>query len=376
VSCLSPCHGFNGVVNQYRNSIHYTKYVTDIGTTIAAEWTTPGLPCGNCHAIDALELRATGDVATDQDAGVVNLASGELQYLDPVTHLPSYASYAGSAAIAQVYCTTCHDVTNANDPHKTGVPWVPNSFPLVVSADAGTVFLEKSPEAGAVTGSNAGFYGPGDTCMWCHRSRVDVTNTITASTKITSLHWGPHEGPQADIFTAAGGYHYPNQTYGTSSHQQKLSCVDCHMPNVADNSNVPDHSFNPNLSACGASSCHAPAPTNFDVAGGESTVRGALTELERALNNAGYLTRSSSAPYAPLTDPDGGGGQVGDGTYADSPTPGLTLTASQAGAVYNYLLIVRGGAFGVHNPKYVKDLIYDSFEAITGTAPLSLPVRP
>jgi hypothetical protein len=228
-----------------------------------------------------------------------------------------------------------------------------------------------------VTGSSAGFYGPGDTCMWCHRSRVDVTNLVTATTKITSAHWGPHEGPQADIFTAAGGYHYANQSYGTSTHQQKLSCVDCHMPNVADNASVPDHSFYPNLAACGASSCHSPAPTNFDVAGGESTVRGALTDLERVLNNAGYLTRASSAPYTLLSDPDGGGGQVGDGTYStDLPVPGLTLTANQAGALYNYILIARGGAFGVHNPKYVKQLIYDSYDAITGTAPPTLPVRP
>jgi hypothetical protein len=226
---------------------------------------------------------------------------------------------------------------------------------------------------------DAGFYGPGDSCMWCHRSRVDVTNYIfaDAGNRITSTHWGPHEGPQADIFTAAGGYHYAGQSYGTSTHQQKLTCVDCHMVNVADNAGVPDHSFNPNLSACGASSCHSPAPTNFDVAGGESAVQGAMTALERALNNAGYLTRAVSPPYTPLTDPDGGGGQVGDLSFdLDQPVAGMTLTADQAGALYNYILIARGGAFGVHNPKYVKQLIYDSYEAITHTAPASLPVRP
>jgi hypothetical protein len=377
VSCLSPCHGFGGVVEQYRSSIHYTAYVTNVGTTTAAEWTTPGIPCGNCHAIDALAQRAAGNVGTRGDAGVVNLSGGELQYLDPTTSKPNYANYAGSATIAQVYCATCHAVSNANDPHKTGMPWTRGSFPLVVSPDGGSIVLEKSPNAGAVTGSNAGFYGPGDTCMWCHRSRVDVTNYITSSTKVTSVHWGPHEGPQADIFTAAGGYHYANQNYGTSTHQQKLSCVDCHMPDVADNSGVPDHTFNANLSACGASSCHAPAPTNFDVSGGESAVQGAMIDLERALNDAGYLTRSQSAPFVPLSDPDGGGGQVGDLNFdQDLPAPGSTLTADQAGALYNYILIARGGALGVHNPKYVKQLIFDSYEAMGHMAPPSLPVRP
>jgi hypothetical protein len=272
--------------------------------------------------------------------------------------------------VAQVYCTTCHAVTPQNDPHVTGMPWTPGSFPLYVSPDAGSLYVEKSPEAGAVVGTNAGFYGPGDTCMWCHRSRVDVTNYIAAvgGTAITSIHWGPHEGPQADVFTAQGGYQYPGQTYGTSTHQVKLTCVDCHMPDVADNQDVPDHTFNPQLSVC-ASTCH-PGATSFDVAGGESTVKSEMTDLERALNDEGWLTRSSAAPYVPLTDPDGGSGEVGDGNWADdTPAPGFTLAAGQAGALYNYLLIAKGGAYGVHNPLYEEELLYDSYEAVVGKPP-------
>jgi hypothetical protein len=369
VSCLSPCHGFGGVISQYQGSIHYQVYLSNVDTTTAAEWTAPGAPCGNCHAIDAIQQRVSGNVGTDMGAPIANLASGELQYLDPVTGKLTAASYVGTATIAQVYCTTCHAVTDQNDPHKTGIPWTPGSFPLQVSPDAGSIFLEKSPEAGTVTGTNAGFYGPGDTCMWCHRSRNDVTNYVTASNRM-STHWGPHEGPQADLFTAMGGYQYPNQSYGTSSHQQKLSCVDCHMPDVSSNSGVPNHTFNPQLSTCGSSSCHSPAPTNFDVVGGESTVKSALTDLERALNAQGWLTRATSAPYATLTDNDAGTGNVGDGSWAlDQPMPGVTLTAPQAGAMYNYILVARGGAYGVHNPLYEKQLIYDSYVAVTGGPP-------
>ena len=178
ISCLSPCHGFTGVVAQYQTSTHYSAFVTNLGSETAAEWTTPGAACGNCHAVDALHNRVTGNVLTSDDGGVVNLAAGELQYRDPVTQAVSSANYTGTATVAQVYCTTCHAVTDANDPHKTGIPWTPGSFPLQVSPDAGSVYIEKSPTAGPVTGTNAGFYGPGDTCMWCHRSRVDVTNYI------------------------------------------------------------------------------------------------------------------------------------------------------------------------------------------------------
>jgi hypothetical protein len=376
VACLGPCHGFNGVVTQYHASVHYTEYLVNVSSaTPETEWTATGSPCGNCHAIDALQQRASGNVGTTDGGVIVNLSMGELQYRDPATGALSSANYNGSATVAEVYCTTCHAVTDANDPHRTGLPWTPGSFPLIAAADGGSLNIEKSPSTLAVTGTNAGDFGPGDTCMWCHRSRVDVTNYIPAtSSKITSVRWGPHEGPQADLFTGVGGYQYAGQTYGQSTHEQKLSCVDCHMINVADNYDVPDHSFNPTLSAC--LSCHATA-TNFDINGFESQIKAAMTEIETALNVAGWLTRSAAAPYAPLAT-----SELGDGNWSlDQPWPGgadggVLLTQDQAGAIYNYLLVARGGAYGVHNTKYIAQLLFDSYFSLTGLPLSSFPVRP
>jgi hypothetical protein len=375
VGCLSPCHGFNGVVAQFQTSAHYIAYVQNLGTAQATEWTTTGSPCGNCHAVDGLQERVTGSVLTTDDAGVVNLANGELQYAAPDSGALSTSNYAGSATVAEVYCTTCHLVTNADDPHVTGIPWTPGSFPLQIEADAGDIFIEKSPTTAAVTGTNAGNFASGDTCMWCHRSRVDITNYITPTgNKITSVFWGPHEGPQADLFTGVGGYHYKGQTYGESTHEQQLSCTDCHMIPLADNHNVADHSFNPNLLACAA--CHATA-TTFNVNGFQSEVQNALTQIETWFNTEGLLTRATAAPYVPLT-----AAEVGDGNFADDmPVPGGTiagalLTQDQAGALYNYILVARGGASGVHNPKYIGQILYDSYNALTGL-PLSVfPMRP
>ena len=53
--------------------------------------------------------------------------------------------------------------------------------------------------------------------------------------------------------------------------------------------------------------------------------------------------------------------------------PGVTLTAAQAGALYNYILVARGGAYGVHNPLYEEQLLYDSYMAVTGSAPPAFP---
>jgi hypothetical protein len=196
---------------------------------------------------------------------------------------------------------------------------------------------------------------------------VDVTNYLISSNNITSVFWGPHEGPEGDLFTGAGGYQFSGKTYNESTHEQKLSCVDCHMANVADNSNVPDHSFNPNLTVC--TSCHAGA-TTFDVNGFQTLMQGELTQIETALNKQGLLTRSTGpAPYPALTTT-----QLGDGNWSqDMPVPtsaidgGAPLTENQAGAVYNYFLVARGGASGVHNPVYIGQILYDSYFALTGT---------
>lgn len=375
VGCLSPCHGFNGVVEQWKTSTHYATAIANLGGTEVDTWTGPG-PCGNCHAIDALAGRTTGSVGTLADGGVVNVAMGELGYTNPATTKLSDSTYTGSSKVASVNCVTCHLVDNTSDPHRTGKVYVAGSFPFRVPTGANDeAYIEKSPTVGAVTGQPAGKLGPSNTCVWCHKSRKDVTNYITASNALTSVYWGPHEGPQADVFSGRGGYHFTGMTYGTSTHQVKLACQDCHMPDVATNANVPNHSFYAQVSAC--TQCHSGA-TSFDIGGGQGQMKAALAELEKALSDAGYLTRATSPPYDALT-----ASQIGDGNWAldkTRPTGGAggtapVLTAAQAGALYNFIIVARGGAGGIHNPKYVRQLIFDSYVAIKGTPPTTL-VRP
>ncbi len=373
-SCLSPCHGFGGIVEQWKTSTHYATFIANLGGEEVATWTGK-TPCGNCHAIDALERRVAGNVSPGPDGGAINVKNGELGYRSATGTLAE-STYSGTAKVAAVTCVTCHAVTDATDPHRTGATWTPKSFPLrVASGAADDVFLEKSPSTAAVTGMSAGKLGASNTCVFCHRSRKDVTNYITAANPITSRYWGPHDGPQTDVYTGLGGYHFTGKTYGNSTHQTKVNCVDCHMPTVKANSDTPNHSFYAQLSSC--LTCHAGA-TNFDIAGGQSQVRASLRELEAAMNALGWLTRSETAPYLPLA-----GSQLTDNAFElDRARPGggpdggtLSLTADQAGALYNYFLLARGGAAGAHNPKYTRQLLFDSYVAVTGTAPATL-VRP
>jgi hypothetical protein len=286
------------------------------------------------------------------------------------------ASYGGQATVAAVSCRTCHDTSAGNDPHLTGEAYEAGSFPLrVPSGEEDVVYLEKSSAAGVADGTEGGAYGAGNACMWCHKSRKDPTNYIstTSSNALRSVHWGPHNGPHADIFTGQGGYHYDGQTYRNSSHQSlPKGCVNCHMVGLDVNGGIGDHSFYASTDACGGT-CHVEPITDFDLAGGQSAMKATMRELRTELNTLGYITRGASAPYVPL-DAD----QLADEDFVhDEAMPTAEgLTADQAGALYNYFLIARGGAFGVHNPIYVKELLYDSIVALTGNPPASQPTRP
>jgi hypothetical protein len=370
--CLAPCHGFTGIVEQWKTSTHFAAYVANLGGEEVATW-TGATACGNCHAMDAIQHRVAGDVAYAGTSGPADVTEGQLNYLNSTTSRVVEATYTGQAEVAVVHCTTCHEVTPANDPHVTGNVYTPGSFPLRVPSGAGDqARIEKSAAVGAPTGAPAGPYNVGNACVWCHKSRKDVTNYITAVNNLTSVNWGPHEGPQSDVYTGKGGYHYAARVYGSSSHQTFTNgCVDCHMPGVASNGGIGDHSFYPRLSTCQKAGCHVSA-TSFDVIGGQSAMKAGIQELRVALNDRGWLTRSAAAPYDVLSATE-----LADRQFAEDrvrPTNGLT--ADQAGALYNYLLLARGSGGGVHNPLYVRELIYDSFQAITGVAPASIPVRP
>ncbi len=385
-SCLSPCHGFNGIVEQWKTSTHFATFIANLDGEEVASWTSPTASCGNCHAIDGIERRVASNVGVAGDGGIANVTTGEISYRNSTNNSVSEGMYTGTAKVAAVTCVTCHQVSDTNDPHRTGATYTPGSFPLrVATGPSDQVMLEKSPDKTAIVGTAAGTLGAANACIYCHKSRKDVTNYISgapgadagAANKLANTRWGPHEGPQADVYSGVGGYHFAGQTYDgqVATHRVKTTCVDCHMPTVTTNGNTPNHSFYAQLSAC--KTCHA-AATNFDVNGAMSEVKAAMFELEAALNAAGYITRSSAAPYEGLTSD-----QLKDGAFEldltrpnGSPDGGVpVLTADQAGALYNYLIIARGGALGVHNPRYVRQLIFDSYKAITGNAPTKI-VRP
>jgi hypothetical protein len=358
-SCLSPCHGFTGIVEQWKTSTHYSAYVANLNGDEVDSW-TGAKSCGNCHAIDGVELRIAGDVAvtktTPESSPPLNVEKGQINYKRADNGSFTEAVYDGHASVAVVHCTTCHDVTDATDPHKTGKPFYDGGdFPLRIAENADTVFIEKSSAVGVSDGTEVK-YGKGNACIMCHKSRKDVTNYIKATGNSLSSHWGPHEGPHSDVYTGKGGYSFTGRDYTVGTHAGFADgCVKCHMPTKDDfNQGIGDHSFKPQLVVC--KQCHA-AATDFDVNGGQSRTEITLQQLRVLLNTAGYLTREENGG-TPLT-----ADQLADTEYGlDEPSNATGLVANDAGALYDYIIVARGSALGAHNPPYVGQLLYDSID--------------
>ncbi len=367
-ACTQPCHTFGGVVDQWRFSNHSHPQKNEIG----------GGPCGNCHGVDGIQQRIADKYVVASDAAApIGVPSGHMNY-KTASGGAAEIGYGGASAIGRIHCTTCHDFNPTNDPHVTG-QYVEGTARIRVPGGAtDTVVIEKSPTAGTVTGDTVA-YQAGNVCVFCHKSRKDVTAYIAINNVIGSNRWGPHEGPQTDVFSGKGGYHFAGLTYGSSAHVQIANaCVGCHMGPVAGNANVPDHTMKPNVAYC--KTCHTQyTGSDFDIQGGRTIVKNALRELQAALNARGLLTRAAAAPYGALADED-----LADNQFnLDTTRPGSTdagtnqsLDAPTAGALYNYLIISRSKDLGVHNPTYEKQLLWDSIKQLKGTNPTSLQSRP
>jgi hypothetical protein len=376
-----------------------------------ATWTSQEASCGNCHAKDAIANRVAktvgGGTPTSVDKGQINYAAAG----GAVTE----ALYAGNASTAVVQCATCHAFDDTSDPHKTQKAYVPYSAALRVSKLAGVQsVIEKSPAGStAPVGQLANAYQRGNLCIYCHKSRKDVTFYITpdaagvGTNTISSAFWGPHEGPQSDVYTALGGYEWATNvftaplTYKRDHKHTALAdgCVDCHMGTFgAAAGTIPDHTMTPRLATC-TKTCHV-GETSFDHLGGQTRVKALLTELETlldgcsnpgtpatctAMTGPGLLTRTSAPPAGVF--PSGlQAFERGDGNFkldvARTYSTPVKLNTDAAGALYNYFVIARGAAFGVHNPTYVKEILFDSilamkkFRGLPLDPPAALSSRP
>ncbi len=250
------------------------------------------------------------------------------------------SNLAGSPAAPEnptpIGCRTCHDSLHT----------VPHNFHRRAT---GPYTLKN----GAVEN-----IGQGNLCLNCHHSRLDE-RTIpqpgdTTTVKMTSAHYGPHEGPIAETYVGTGAYP-TSLTLGSSPHPTTVpdGCVTCHMY-LPIGTMVGGHSFmmsapigGDNVAVCNQSGCHAGENLkNFNRNGVQATFADTLTALRNLLVAKNLIVASG---------PDSNG----------SAYP-KRVSGQDAGAIYNFRLALKDLSQGVHNTTYTMQMMEATLSYLRG----------
>jgi hypothetical protein len=301
-----PTHHIKGA--EWNNSMHAVTTRDPSGAGRQA--------CVGCHTANGFMGRMTGAATVDTTYGAIN-------------------------------CQTCHE------PHGQTAP----SSAAHLIRNMGSVKL--------ADGTNVTTAGEGSLCMSCHQSRQNAK--AYAATAAGSAHFGPHDGPQADMLEGANGF-----TYGTnipsSAHQWvvKDTCVDCHMQTVAATDpaflQAGGHTFKASITPAGSNTpedlvgacqnCHGPEITSFNFQlmdyDGDGVIDGVQTEVQHLLDRLSAMLPPAGQPKTALN--------------IDS-----TWTQPQLEAAYNWLFVNNDGSRGVHNTAYAVGLLKASIANLSMT---------
>ena len=296
----------------------------------------------------------SGITAIQAEESIVNSGSatcarchngaGFVDYADGNSLQPSYAGLP-------LTCAACHNPHDASNPFQ----------------------LRKASADPLANGFVIAEGGAGQLCMNCHRSRSDVNSSVASG---WVSRFGPHEGPQTDVFFGQDGYLFGDTSIaGLTTHTQLTdACVTCHMTSDTVDLKAtnllgghtwemsgPDSSGDStdNTTACQA--CHGTitdfdqiaAPFDYAGIAGNGPIPGVQTEVAALL-----VKLAAMIPDSVLANPG-------------SATVGKGLTKDQLGAVWDYLLISKDGSNGVHNAKFTFALLTRALGTFTGVKTIS-----
>jgi len=324
------CHGAGG------------EHAKSGGIPFAISVPTGSGACTQCHNapthhIKGAEWNASMHAVTTRDAS----GAGRDACVGCHTRTGFIGRIKGVATVDTTYtainCQTCHE------PHGL-------TMPSTAAHLVRTVAAVKLADGTNVTNAEAG-----SLCMNCHQSRQNAQ--VYAANSAGSTHFGPHEGPQADMLEGVNGFTY-GKKIPTSAHAfvVKDTCVTCHMQTVAATDaaylKAGGHTFRPGytstdpnvsgdlVAAC--QNCHGPEITTFDFPlfdyNGDGTIDGIQTEVQHRLDQLSTLLPPAGQPKTSLTI---------DATW----------TRPQLEAAYNWLFVNNDGSKGVHNTAYAVGLL-------------------
>ncbi len=240
-------------------------------------------------------------------------------------------------------CSTCHGL------HQTfeAEDYALRTTDATAIWDGGD-FLLKGNNYMAIEGNS-------NLCANCHQSRRAEPNITDpgATFNITSTHYGPHHGAQANVLAGVGFAEIPGSiAYPAAGSDPHIaaSCTGCHIYEG-------DHSFNPSVDACNV--CHATA--DFNYGGVQTDTQDDLDELRDLLVAGGVIEEGHEEIYE--INQDTGLIELVVTVEGYHPVVGEHAMVL-AQAFFNWVGLAEDRSLGAHNPKYYNALIKNSIEAV------------
>ena len=302
VSCLA-CHQGDSGKKMTQKKAEFYMSEHSLGA-IAVSYAGGRIGCSQCHSSEGFIQYAT--------LGVANTAVNK----------PSAWE-----------CSTCHGIHSTFQANDYALRLI---APVKSNVDAAYSF---------------DFKNNSNLCVNCHQARTPEPNKATpgiATFKITSIHYGPHHGPQGNVVAGvgfaeiAGSLAYPAP--GSSKHFTP-ACTGCHMATTTNNQG--GHTLIPSLAAC--NTCHGVTEKDYNHGGKQTAILDKLNLLRDKLIALKVVSATPNAIDPKITD------------YY--PIVG-TFPMLQAQAVYNYFGLKEDRSEGVHNPVYVNALLTNTLEAL------------
>jgi len=369
-SATVPNGGFSALMTQLGWTAPTVLQAGNFAAMPASLQNVANIQCENCHGAGSTHIASGGDprlITVAYTAGDCMQCHSEAPFhikgmeWSNSAHAVTTTDPAGNAS-----CVGCH-TNNGFVDRINGVGPADLSYDAISCQTCHEPHGRTTPASttthlvrtlAAVTlkdGTNVTTAGYGTLCMNCHQSRQNAA--VYAATTAGSTHFGPHEGPQADMLMGANGFTY-GQDIPSSAHQYVVgdTCVGCHTQQPASgdpaaglvgghtfkmafagNATVPAEEM---VGAC--QTCHGPELTQFNFPlmdyDGDGVIDGCQTEVQHLLNDLALL-------LPPV-------GQAKTSLSIDS-----TWTQPQLEAAYNWLFVNNDGSLGIHNMAYTVGLL-------------------
>ena len=202
--------------------------------------------------------------------------------------------------------------------------------------------------------------GKGAVCAHCHQPRTSYpVPTPDASDSVAlSDRYGPHHSVQATVLAGSGGFEYPgSEAYASTTvpdHYRTAddACVTCHMAaavGALSGGHTMKVSYESHgemtMNTAGCVACHDDAATLTAMC------KELETEFDSLLNELEAILIADNLIVA-------------DSATGETVVAKDTVSANQAGAVWNYVTVKEDGSRGMHNPVYVKALLKNTIEML------------